>query len=184
MDKISFSHPQVHYNWMPFVIQNWVWCRHTWKSTTGYYVFIGSSLISWKTKKQAIFSRSSAKVEYRSMAFVCYVTWLQNTLHDLRINHSQPIKLFCDNQITLHVSSNPIFYERTKHKEIYCHLIRENIQTGVVKTYHISTSNQPAGVFTKSLSVPQFSNLVSKLRILNIYSNLKGECWESRFYLI
>ena len=95
----------------------WAFCDLTRKSTTGCCIYIGASLVSWKTKKQNIVSHSSSKAEYRALATtVCKLQWLTFLLRDLQVDAVTPANLYCDNQVARHIVMNHVFHERT----IYC----------------------------------------------------------------
>ncbi|XP_048433393.1 secreted RxLR effector protein 161-like [Pyrus x bretschneideri] len=51
------------------------------RSTSGYFTFVGGNLVTWRSKKQNVVSRSSAEDEYRGMAHgVCEILWLRKLL--------------------------------------------------------------------------------------------------------
>jgi len=53
---------------------DWVGCIDFRKSITGYLIYLGNTLIAWKSKKKTIICRSSCEAEYRALAqTVCEV---------------------------------------------------------------------------------------------------------------
>ncbi|GJV24745.1 uncharacterized mitochondrial protein-like protein [Tanacetum coccineum] len=69
------------------------------KSTTGFCIFLGDSLISWKSKKQNFLSKSSTEAEYHAMAVTTSeIVWLCWLLADMGVRIYQSTPLHFDNR--------------------------------------------------------------------------------------
>ena len=131
---------------------DWTGSKEDMRSTSGYCVFVEGNLVSWKSKKQSVVSRFSAKSEYRAMTqSVCEIIWLHQRLMEVGIEIQIPTKLWCDNQVALHIAYNPVFHERTKHIEIDFHFVRKKIQLGLISTGYVKTREQLGDIFIKAL---------------------------------
>ncbi|GKB09392.1 uncharacterized mitochondrial protein-like protein [Tanacetum coccineum] len=149
ISKGLFYLVQPHLQMTSFSDAKWASCLMTRRSLTGYCIFLGHSLVSWKTKKQPTVSRSSTEAEYRNMAA---------TTCELLL-------------LTQQIAANPCFHDRTKHLDIDCHFTRDKIQEGFLKTAFIPTYLQLADVMTYSFGSAAnirflLQKLVSQLELL------------------
>jgi len=154
---------------------DWAWCKDTRRSISGHCFFLGQSLISWRTKKEPIVSRSSSEAEYKAMtSSTCELQWLFYLLWDLHVQYVKLPILYCDDQSVMHIAANPVFHERTKHLEIDCHIVREKLQAYLFKLLPVTTHDQLAFLFffTKSLFPQPFNLLLSSWGCW-IYTNLQ-----------
>ncbi|CAM8896855.1 unnamed protein product [Rhodiola kirilowii] len=160
-----------HENIECFSDADWAGSKEDRRSTSGYGIMFGGNLISWQSKKQKVVSRSSAESEYRAMSTsTCEIVWIHQFLSEIGLKVSVPAKLWCDNQAALHISSNPVFHERTKHIEIDCHFVREKIQLGLITTGYMKTEDQLGDLFTKALNGTRIDYLCGKLGMIDIYA--------------
>ncbi|KAG8480819.1 hypothetical protein CXB51_025538 [Gossypium anomalum] len=89
-----------------FCDSDWAACPMTRGPVTGYCVMLGSSLISWKSKKQSTVARSSAEAEYRSMvAVMAEVVWLTGLLQEIGVQNLKPVELCCDSKAAIQIAS-------------------------------------------------------------------------------
>jgi len=108
------------------------------------------------------------------------VAWLVRLLSELGVSDLQPVTLHCDNQSALQIAKNPVFHERTKHIEIYCHFTREKVLEGLLQLAYVPTSQQLADILTKILPSAQHSAILSRLGMgdhsASSPSQLEGGC--------
>lgn len=138
----------------------------TRKLTYGFCVLLGTSPISWKTKKQSLVARSIAESEYRAIALtVCEITWLTALLKDMGIHNLPPTLLKYENKVALSIAANPVLHECMMHIKLNCHYIRDKITARKIIIQHVPSYSQVADILTKSVSVKQHYSHFNKLGV-------------------
>lgn len=126
-------------------------------STSAYLFTLGSSPVSWNSKKQSSTARSSCESEYRALSLCAMeATWIRSLLSEIGCSSSIPTPIGVDNQSAIKLANNPVFHDRTKHFEVDWHFCRQKVQAGDISVEYISTTEQPADMLTKALGRSKF----------------------------
>ena len=120
----------------------------------------------WSSKKQATLALSSAEAEYRGAVKVAIqAVWLHGILTEFGIQTSHTLDIYCDNQTTIKISSDPAQKQRTKHLEVHMHCIRELVHDKTITLHYCPIEDQIVDILTKSFTEKRFSFLRSLLGI-------------------
>ncbi|CAM6116227.1 unnamed protein product [Calypogeia fissa] len=156
-------------------------CPDMRRSVGGYVFQLSSGPITWSSKRQPTVSRSTTEAEYKALSDAAQEgVYLKRLLEELQQqSHSptalhcnnplvvanisaasqpttQDLHIYCDNVSATKLARNPVFHARTKHIELHHHFVRERVLGGEITVQHISTSQQTADIFTKSLGRTKF----------------------------
>ena len=124
-----------------------------------------------KSKKQTVVTRSSAESEYLVMSHATSeLLWIKYFLAELGLPYSKSMELVCDNQATMHIASNPVFHEHTKHIEVDIYFIREKVRSGVITPQFVLSYEQTADMFTKSVGPGLLQSSLHKLGLVDIFA--------------
>ncbi|CAL2227819.1 unnamed protein product [Prunus armeniaca] len=160
---ICLAHTRPDVDWASSVIDR--------RSTSSYFTFVGGNLVTWRSKKQNVVSRSSAEVEYRGMAHgVCELLWIKRLLVELGFKPGKPMKLHCDNKSTIDIAHNPVQHDRTKHVEVDRHFIKEKIEKKIIRLPFIRSEDQLTDILTKAVCGRVFHDSLTKLGIGDVYA--------------
>lgn len=134
---------------------SWVSCPLTRRSLLGWIMFLGPSLISWKTMKQHTIFLYRGKISTHG-----YHYYRDQMVMGLTSRFGSPPWSFGSFVLwqlsALHIAQNLVFHECIKHIEVDCHCIRDAFMDGLLNPYHVSTHEQLVEIFTKLFAQWQF----------------------------
>ena len=155
---------------------DWAGDKDDYVSTTGYLLYLGSTPISWSSRKQRSVARSSTEAEYKALADTASeLLWVFSLFTELGHTPTTNPVIYCDNLGATNLSANPVFHSRMKHIALAYHFVRENVQRGRFRVSFVSTNDQLADILTKPLLRPRFESLLSKLHLSSRLSNLRED---------
>ena len=124
----------------------------TARSTTGYVFILNGAAVSWKSKLQSVVALSTAEAEYMALCeTVKEAVYLQQLLEEIGLK-ALPVTIYEDNQPCIHIASNPVTSNRSKHIAVRYHYVREVISNGKVQVLYKSTQEMVADCLTKNLA--------------------------------
>ncbi|GKE43162.1 hypothetical protein Tco_1470446 [Tanacetum coccineum] len=99
----------------------------------------------------------------------CYgqVLWIQNQMLNYGFNFMNT-KIYIDNESTICIVKNLVFYSKTKHIEIRHHFIRDSYEKKLIQVIKIHTDQNVADLLTKDFDVSRFNFLIASIGLLNL----------------
>jgi hypothetical protein len=151
---------------------NWESCLDDMRSTSGYCVFVGGNLVSWRSKKHTVVSKSK-EAEYRAMSQgLSEMLWVRNLLLELKVLMKRPLTLWCDNKSAINIANNPVQHDRTKHVEIDRFFIKEKLDEDIIKISHVTSSGQIADCLTKGSENKECSSVCNMMGMIMSITHL------------
>ena len=134
------------------------------KSISGSLALYNGCPIAWFSRRQQSVALSSAESEYVSLAeTVKAAKYLLAICDFFQLPIARPVTVFSDSQSAIHLASNPVTSQRTRHINIRYHFIRDEILSNEFKIIFVKSDQQLADILTKGLPRPQFQALANEL---------------------
>ena len=149
---------------------SWADDPDTRRSTAGYLVYIGTTLLFWGSKLERLHALSTAEAEYlAAIRGLKQVLHLQNLLEELDIKEqSQPI-IYIDNAACINIlEGDDNNRSKTRHMDLRVKWMRHYISSGRIEVRWINGEEQPADVLTKAVSKAVFEHHVDRLCVVKI----------------
>jgi transposase InsO family protein len=143
-----------------FVDADWGNSMHDRKSITGYLFKIGTSLVSWRAKRQKGNALSSTESEFNALVHSGKeAIWLRNLLGSILGLDKIQLNINEDNQGAIQMMKNSIFKDKSKHVENKFYWLRDFLNDSYISMFYCPTELMEADILTKPLGNLRFLNM-------------------------
>ena len=130
--------------------------KKTRRSLTGLIVFVGSTPVTWMSKRQPTIASSTYAVKFSALRTATEEAInVRYCLRCLGVNiptdGSCPTKVFGDNLSVIQSSANPGHDLSKKHVAISFHVVREAIAAGIIESYWLRGEYNISNIMTKQI---------------------------------
>ncbi|KAK3248576.1 hypothetical protein CYMTET_41961 [Cymbomonas tetramitiformis] len=140
-------------------------CKTTRKSTSGIAVYLCGSLLIFSSIMQRCVSLSTTEAEIIAMSEGAReIKYIMNMLNDL-VDIRNPVPMYCDNQGAIHLASDYVNNNRSKHIEVRNMYIRELVKSDTAEALYVCSADNTSDIFTKPLPLPLFLKHTESLGI-------------------
>ncbi|KAK3280646.1 hypothetical protein CYMTET_11519 [Cymbomonas tetramitiformis] len=146
-------------------------CKTTRRSTYGIAVYLCGSLLIFSSIMQMCVSLSTTEAEIIAMSEGAReIKYIINVLTDL-VDIYTPVQMYCDNQGAIHLASDYVNNNRSKHIEVRNMYIRELVKSKMVEAMYVASEDNTADIFTKPLPLPAFLIHRERLGIIKLQNS-------------
>lgn len=121
------------------------------RSYTGYVFSLGTSVVSWESRKQRTVALSSAEAEYMAISDACKEGLFLRAFINECFGFLCTINLSTDSQSAQKICNSISFHARTKHIDIRHHFVKQMVNEKVVVINYTCGNDMLADILTKSL---------------------------------
>ncbi len=138
------------------------------RSISGYVFVMCGGAISWKASLQSIAALSTTEAEYiAATEGVKEAIWLRGLVMELGVPQGETV-VYSDSQSAIHLTKNDTYHSKTKHISVRYHFIRDTVAAGEIVVKKVHTSDNPADMLTKPLSIAKFEHCLDLVGVLSM----------------
>ena len=141
------------------------------KSTSGSVFTLRGGAVVWRSVKQSCIADSTMEAEYVAASEASKeAVWLHRFLGDLEVvlDMDKVMVLYCDNSAAVANTKDPRHHKRSKHIDRKYYIIRGFVESGNVTVCKITSEDNLADPFMKSLVARKFEEYVEGMGMRNM----------------